>query len=93
MIGPIWLFFTFVFLVLAAWHAWQARHKMPEIAQQPGSIGAVNGIPTGTGALVRDLNAHIHDLNRASLKANVLAASGYVGAALTALFSWWTTNP
>jgi len=76
-----------VFSVLACWHVWLARQELPAIAQQPGSIADVNGIPTGMGALVNALNSQIRALNRASLKANALAASGYVGAALTALFS------
>ena len=98
-ISIIWLVFAVLFFILGSWHLTASMSAIPPIEltkramdkpESPVRVEiSIAGSPIDKplADFAKDFNEYVSVQNRASRRANQLAAYGYFLAALTALYS------
>lgn len=100
MKGPstiwVWIIFVFIFFGLSCFHFIQSGKKMNKFQapERPLSdMGHItilgSDIDKPLGNFIEGFNSYVDKYNKTSSSQNILAALGYLAAALTAFFSMW----
>lgn len=93
-ISYVWLSFTAVFIALSIISFGQARKKIPkfELSQRPFAATTnvkISGVDIDQPLkdFAEDMNEYVDSYNSSSRRQNLIAAWGYVGAALVSAIS------
>lgn len=100
MKGPstiwVWIIFVFIFLGLSCFHFIQSGKKINEFQAPERPLSGMGYIKTLGSDIdeplrnfIEGFNSYVDKYNKTSSSQNILAALGYLAAALTAIFSLW----
>jgi hypothetical protein len=84
----LWVVFSFIFLFLAIFHFKSSVVKLSNV-ENKGHVKSINGVNVGVWETVESLNVFIKQWNKDNRRMNVVAAFGYLGAMLTAVYSFF----